>query len=297
MRRALQVAAIVFLLAVLSGVVYSQSGSYQSPATGGATYTGSSPIVVSGTAISCPTCGTGTGNALTSNPLSQFAATTSAQLAGVLSDETGTGAAVFANTPTLVTPNIGAATGTSLTTTAGLTSGANGGTAGSLVMNGATSGAVTLTVSATSNNLIDSTAFSATNITGSGNVGGAALQIGGVSVVNGNRDFMPGFNLVAFSATPTISSTGGNFIQFPCTTAGSAITPTFTNFAKGIFFTVIFVQNGTTACTWTWPSNIHGGVAVSATLSSVSVEQFAVSNNGTDAYLISSTVGTTGGTP
>lgn len=41
------------------------------------------------------------GTASTSSPLSQFAATTSAQLAEVLSDETGTGAAVFANSPTL----------------------------------------------------------------------------------------------------------------------------------------------------------------------------------------------------
>ena len=55
--------------------------------------------------------------ATTSNKLSAFAATTSAELAGVISDETGSGALVFANTPTLVTPNIGAATGTSLTTT------------------------------------------------------------------------------------------------------------------------------------------------------------------------------------
>jgi hypothetical protein len=56
----------------------------------------------------------GGGDALTSNPLSQFASTTSLQLKGVLSDETGSGAAVFADTPTLVTPAIGAATGTSL---------------------------------------------------------------------------------------------------------------------------------------------------------------------------------------
>jgi hypothetical protein len=42
---------------------------------------------------------------------------TSANLAAALTDETGTGAAVFANTPTLVTPNIGASTGTSLTAT------------------------------------------------------------------------------------------------------------------------------------------------------------------------------------
>lgn len=49
----------------------------------------------------------GGGDALTSAPLSQFAATTSAQLAGVMSDETGTGALVFANSPTLVTPALG----------------------------------------------------------------------------------------------------------------------------------------------------------------------------------------------
>lgn len=49
------------------------------------------------------------GDASTAVSLSQFAATTSAQLAGVISDETGTGALVFANTPTLVTPVVGTA--------------------------------------------------------------------------------------------------------------------------------------------------------------------------------------------
>jgi len=56
----------------------------------------------------------GGGDALTSNPLSQFAATTSAQLAGVISDETGTGSLVFANSPTLVTPVLGVASVTSI---------------------------------------------------------------------------------------------------------------------------------------------------------------------------------------
>lgn len=51
---------------------------------------------------------TGGGNAQTADPLSQFAATTSAQLRGVLTDETGTGAAVFATSPTLTTPRIAA---------------------------------------------------------------------------------------------------------------------------------------------------------------------------------------------
>jgi len=44
---------------------------------------------------------------LKSDPLSQFAATTSLQLLGVISDETGSGALVFANSPTLVTPALG----------------------------------------------------------------------------------------------------------------------------------------------------------------------------------------------
>ena len=59
--------------------------------------------------------------ALTNNKLDAFAATTSAELRSVISDETGTGGLVFADTPTLVTPNIGAATGTSLTLSGDLT--------------------------------------------------------------------------------------------------------------------------------------------------------------------------------
>lgn len=51
-----------------------------------------------------------------------LATPSSANLRGALTDETGTGAAVFADTPTLVTPNIGAATGTSLGLTGQVTS-------------------------------------------------------------------------------------------------------------------------------------------------------------------------------
>lgn len=58
--------------------------------------------------------------AVTGSPLSQFAATTSAQLAGVISDETGSGALVFAQNPNLVQPNIGAASGTSLDLVGGI---------------------------------------------------------------------------------------------------------------------------------------------------------------------------------
>ena len=45
--------------------------------------------------------GTGNGDAFVANPLSQFASTTSAQLASVISDKTGSDALVFANSPAL----------------------------------------------------------------------------------------------------------------------------------------------------------------------------------------------------
>jgi hypothetical protein len=60
----------------------------------------------------------GGGDALTTNPLSQFAATTSLQLGGVISDDTGdgggTGLLVFNNGPTLIAPVLGAATATTV---------------------------------------------------------------------------------------------------------------------------------------------------------------------------------------
>jgi hypothetical protein len=62
----------------------------------------------------------GSGDALTTNPLSQFAATTSLQLKGVLSDETGSGASVFATSPTFVTPILGTPTSATLTNATGL---------------------------------------------------------------------------------------------------------------------------------------------------------------------------------
>src|ERR1035437_3698575 len=55
-----------------------------------------------------------------SGNLSQFGSTTSAQLAGIMSDETGTGALVFATSPTLVTPILGTPTSITLTNATGL---------------------------------------------------------------------------------------------------------------------------------------------------------------------------------
>lgn len=105
------------------------------------------------TAVAMPSCSTansalkyalgsgwscGTTYALTSGTLAQFAATTSAQFAGVISDKTGSGAAVFAVGPAITLPN---ATGLPISTgvsglgtgvAAGLANAATGG--GSVVL-------------------------------------------------------------------------------------------------------------------------------------------------------------------
>lgn len=82
--------------------------------------------------------GGGGGDALTTQPLSQFAATTSAQLAGVISDETGTGSLVFANSPTLVTPNLGTPSAINLTNATSIPAGQLTGTIPSGVLGNST---------------------------------------------------------------------------------------------------------------------------------------------------------------
>jgi hypothetical protein len=96
---------------------------FTQPATGATlTLANGSSLITSGghsltlnttntTSLTLPTTGT---LATTSNKLSDFAATTSLELKNTISDETGSGALVFANTPSLVTPDIGVATATSV---------------------------------------------------------------------------------------------------------------------------------------------------------------------------------------
>jgi hypothetical protein len=74
--------------------------------------------------------------ALTSNPLSQFASTTSAQLAGVISDETGTGALVFSNSPSFSTPALGTPSSLVLTNATGVCTACGSSTAVNISTNG-----------------------------------------------------------------------------------------------------------------------------------------------------------------
>lgn len=76
----------------------------------------------SGTLTNCTGLPVSTGiSGLAANVAAFLATPSSANLAAAMTDETGTGANVFANTPTLVTPNIGAATGISVNLTSTVT--------------------------------------------------------------------------------------------------------------------------------------------------------------------------------
>jgi len=98
-------------------------------AVAGGTYTGDDSITTVGTITSGTWTGTtiavssgGTGITSFGAGIADFLGTpSSANLAAAVTDETGTGALVFANTPTLTTPNIGAATGSSLSLTGSIT--------------------------------------------------------------------------------------------------------------------------------------------------------------------------------
>lgn len=71
-------------------------------------------LTFTGTDSSTVSLGAGGTVAYTSNNLSAFSSTTSDQLRGVISDETGSGALVFATSPSLTTPTLGEASATSI---------------------------------------------------------------------------------------------------------------------------------------------------------------------------------------
>ena len=88
---------------------------------GTATGEGSTPVITNTGVLSVNgQTGNATGFATTANSLAQFASTTSTELRTLVSDETGSGSLVFADSPVLITPNIGTASYAVLTNATGL---------------------------------------------------------------------------------------------------------------------------------------------------------------------------------
>jgi len=102
-----------------------------------------------------------------------LATPSSANLRAAVTDETGTGVLVFNNTPTLITPNIGAATGTSLTATGVI---ASTGTAGVGYATGA-GGTVTQGTSRTTGVTINKTSGAITLFSAAGSATAATFTV------------------------------------------------------------------------------------------------------------------------
>lgn len=218
--------------------------------------------------------GGGGGDALVANPLSQFAATTSLQLAGVISDETGSGSLVFATSPTLVTPALGTPTALTLTNATGLPIagitglGTNVATGLATALNG--TGAISGTTSPTfvTPVLGVATATSLNKVTITAPTTSATLTL-----VTGSSLITAG----AFALT--LTTTAATNITFPAGT-GTAVTLAATQILTGKTITGLVLTAGTTTVA---PLRINSGANLTTPVSG------SIEYDGTNLYYTNST--------
>ena len=161
-----------------------------------------------------------------------YAATTSAQLAGVISDETGTGNLVFSTSPTLVTPALGTPSSGNLASTTGYAT-AN--------LTGAGTGVLTFLATPTSANL----ATAVTDETGSGAlVFGTAPTItpaNAVAATSASTAGYIGMPQISVSANTAILATHAGKHIYTTTTSLTHTIPANSNVAFEIGTAITFV--------------------------------------------------------
>jgi hypothetical protein len=272
-----------------AGFFVQVNGATIGPLTEGTSgsFAATTPIVVgfSGGTVtySCPTCG------VIGSPLSQFAATTSAQLRGVLSDETGTGAAVFQNgalgTATATSIAVGGATlgsnalAVTGTTSLGITTGTSlalgGATIGSNAL--AVTGSMSITGQITSTLAIGTAPFSVVSTTNVPNLNASSLNgatfanpgaIGGGTAGAGAFSTLSASGAVSgagftslFASPPAIGGTAPAAITGTAVTATTSFTATglvtSADLATAVFANSASVIAGTSTSTLIPPSAVY----------------------------------------
>jgi hypothetical protein len=207
--------------------------------------------------------------ALLQNNLGSFAATTSSQLAGVISDETGSGALVFASSPTLTTPTLGVASATTINK-------------------------VTLTAPATGSTL---TIADGKTLTASNTLTFTGTDSSSVAFGSGGTVAYTGSTLAQFAATTSLQlagvisdETGSGALVFgtaPTFTTTIDSGATFGAFASATALTLGYTS--TAAST----TNISTGAVASATIKAINIGTGGAAGSTTNITLGSSVGGTT----
>jgi len=246
----------------------------------GKTATVSNTLTFSGTDGSSVAFGAGGTAAYTGATLAQFASTSSSQLAGVLSDETGTGSVVYSTSPTLVTPTLGVASATSVNKYT-MTAPATGATIALADGSGiATVGAYTGTFTMTGTTGVTLPTSGTLYGTASGSITSANLA---TSLTNETGTSLVVFNTSPTLVTPTITGgtattaqlTDGATIASDASAAvvnyvtlgGNRTMSAISNFVNGQRLVYVIVQDGTGSRTLAWTDTIKwkGGSAPTLT--------------------------------
>ena len=181
--------------------------------------------------------------------IASFLATpTSANLISAVTDETGTGALVFANTPTLVTPVIGAATGTSLTLTGGVSAGTSTLTSLSVTNNETVGGTLGVTGATTlSSSLTAGTStLTSLSVTNNETIGGTLGVTGASSLTS-----------LTASGTSTLTT---------LTTTGAATFSSTVRISSGAGLNRVLTSDANGLASWTYGSSSVSKPTATATI-------------------------------
>lgn len=230
----------------VNAVVISGSSTPTLAVTGTTTVSGSNTgdqTNISGNAATVTT------NANLTGPITSSGNATS------IASQTGTGTKFVMDTsPTLITPALGIASATSLGVAGIITTGANGGTAGSITFSGSTSGTTVVQVGAVASGVLTLPAVTGT------------LTVNTATQTLTNKRLQKRVVATTQSATPTINTDNGDI--FEIVGLAQAVTSMTTNLSgtplEGEMIQIIFKDDGT-ARAITWGASFVAQIALPTT--------------------------------